>query len=109
MSIWDTVPMWALTLAEIDVPMRVRGLALDQGLTKAWHLAAVCDVCLIRGRNIGTKSVSTTRARLAEHGFPAVHRYCGRRGWHRQQSACLEALQVCRDMLEPAQRGPTHA
>jgi hypothetical protein len=110
------VPLWDLSLFEVEVPIRVTNRARSLGLSKAWHLAVVCDACFLRWRNMGPKSLKATRVTLARHGFPAAQHDCGSRGWvalpgGREfpagrmgwQSVCERDLQVCRDMLEPGQ------
>ena len=101
-------PLWALTIDDLEIGVRPYNVFVQHGLTKAWHVAVLCDTCLCRLRNFGRHSLAVTRETLRRYGFPDAPARCAhqrRSRWNRErkrddlQSSCADALQECRAML----------
>ena len=94
-------PRWALTLDDLDLPVRAYTTYKNMELSKAWHLAALCDRCLLRERNFGKESLRKTREQLVLRGFETPPRCQG--GGRREGawvSRCWKEFRICRALLE---------
>jgi hypothetical protein len=103
-------PLWALRWQDLPLSARASNSVRERlgvSTTKAWHVAALCEACLGRTRNLGRVSLREIRTVLEAAGFPPLLPRCAsseldriRRGYQGEPTMCERNLQVCRDMLE---------
>lgn len=101
-------PLWALSFDDICLPTRAYTcLSYGLGLTKAWHLAVLCDKCLLRTYNLGKRTLADIRRILEIEGFPCPPERC--KGSHVRMEGpnsvtwmgqCAYDLKICMALLE---------
>lgn len=99
-------PLWTMSLAGLPLTVRAYNVLRWSGrYTMAWHVAALCERCVLRLRNCGKVTFVEIRSVLAHAGFPAPVKRCARESRNGLRaaylpSACEHDLAVCRAMLE---------